>query len=165
MRFWYDTEFLEDGETIKLLSLGMVAEDGRELYLQTMRADFLRRNPNHCSNEWVRENVIPHLSEGFQFRTDCREQLLSFVDPEKYGKPEFWGYYSAYDHVALCQIFGTMMDLPKSWPMLTMDVKQLCVSLGNPRLPEQKEGKHNALADARWTKEAWEFLTKIQESE
>lgn len=35
-----------------------------------------------------------------------------------------YGYYSAYDHVVLCQLFGKMIDLPKSFPMYTIDLKQ-----------------------------------------
>lgn len=30
MRYFYDTEFIEDGHTIELISIGVVAEDGRE---------------------------------------------------------------------------------------------------------------------------------------
>ncbi len=78
--------------------------------------------------------------------------------PDIYGKPELWGYYSAYDHVAFCQLFGTMMDLPKGFPMYTRDIKQLCDALGNPRLPEQGKNEHNALADAKWNKLAWVYL-------
>ena len=33
MKIFYDTEFIENGRTIELISIGMVAEDGRELYL------------------------------------------------------------------------------------------------------------------------------------
>lgn len=29
MKYWYDTELIEDGKTIDLISVGMVAEDGR----------------------------------------------------------------------------------------------------------------------------------------
>jgi hypothetical protein len=43
--------------------------------------------------------------------------------------------------------------------MYTRDIKQLCDDLGNPKLPEQGEGEHNALYDARWNKLAYEFLT------
>src|SRR4051812_11038169 len=32
MKYFYDTEFLEDGQTIELISIGIVAEDGREYY-------------------------------------------------------------------------------------------------------------------------------------
>jgi hypothetical protein len=52
-----------------------------------------------------------------------------------------------------------MIDLPKGWPMFCLDVKQLCVLRGDPSLPQQGKGEHYALADARWAKGAWEFLT------
>lgn len=37
----------------------------------------------------------------------------------------FYGYYSAYDHVSLCWLFGKMIDLPKGFPMYTNDLKQM----------------------------------------
>ncbi len=154
MRYFIDTEFADDGKTIDLISIGIVAEDGRELYLES--ADFDKGK----ANQWVRENVLPQLRGGecrWSLRS-IRVTLLDFFDIEEYGKPELWGYYSAYDHVVFCQIFGTMMDLPEGFPMYTRDLKQWCDALGNPRLPEQGKGEHNALADARWNKVAWEFL-------
>jgi len=47
--------------------------------------------------------------------------------------------------------------------MYTRDIKQWCDQLGNPRLPEQGKGEHNAISDARWVKKAWDFLSKAQE--
>lgn len=41
------------------------------------------------------------------------------------SNPEFYGYYSAYDHVALCWLWGKMLDLPKGFPMYTRDLKQM----------------------------------------
>ncbi len=32
MRYFYDTEFIDDGRTIELISIGVTAEDGREYY-------------------------------------------------------------------------------------------------------------------------------------
>lgn len=32
MKYFLDTEFHEDGKTIDLISIGIVAEDGREYY-------------------------------------------------------------------------------------------------------------------------------------
>lgn len=192
MLYWYDTEFVDTGSVIDLISIGMVCEDGREYYAQSVEFDHRK------ASEWVKENVLSHLlmcpwappSEkeipGL-YRTDrayhkkyggqcvdqhrgiihncpwrTREQLkrdiISFMDIEAYSKPEIWGYYSAYDHVAFCQLFGTMMDLPKGFPMYTRDIKQWCDALGNPKLPEQGKDAHHALADARWDKVAWEFL-------
>jgi hypothetical protein len=37
----------------------------------------------------------------------------------------------------------------------------LCDSLGNPRLPKQGSQEHNAIADARWAREAWSFLQSL----
>lgn len=42
-----------------------------------------------------------------------------------YAQPEFYGYYSSYDHVVLCWLFGKMIDLPKGFPMYTIDLKQI----------------------------------------
>lgn len=40
------------------------------------------------------------------------------------SKIQLYGYYSAYDHVALSWLFGKMIDLPKGFPMYTIDLKQ-----------------------------------------
>ena len=155
MKYWFDTEFIEDGKTIDLISIGIVAEDGREFYAQFIQED---RDFNARVNPWVREHVIPHLTDrDWYTREQIRTKILDFIGADK---PEFWAYYADYDWVALCQLFGTMMDLPKGWPMYCRDVKQLCDDLGNPRLPEQGKGEHHALADARWNRRAWEFLQK-----
>lgn len=197
-RYWYDTEFIEDGKTIDLISIGIVCEDGRELYMQSV--EFEPKN----ANDWVKENVLSHLtlhpsSNPFPSRSpyydqmildwayhevvggqcctggidplcpwrsrkQIKNEILAFMDIEKYGKPELWAYYADYDHVALCQLFGTMMDLPQNWPMYTRDIKQWSDQLGVHRLPEQGKGEHNALADARWNKLAWESLKAFQAS-
>jgi len=194
MRYWYDTEFIDDGKTIDLLSVGIVAEDGRELSLQSCECDLEK------ASSWVRENVLPHLEicrwaavtldsrspwrndshyhkrhgqcvdqhRGWihncpwRTREQIRWDIVTFLNVETYGKPELWGYYSAYDHVAFAQLFGAMIDLPEGYPMYTNDIKQWCQALGNPRLPEQGKGEHNALADARWNKVAWEFLHTME---
>ena len=169
MRYWLDTEFVEDGSTIELISIGIVAEDGREYYAINSDCDLDK------ANDWVKENVIANLEPknqaGATFwkpKSVIKQGILGFIgwrsgtDPH-WTKPEFWGYYSDYDWVVLCQIFGSMMDLPSSWPMYCRDIKQWCDYLGNPQLPEQGKGKHNALADAHWNKKAWEFLRIFEE--
>lgn len=89
------------------------------------------------------------------------QEVRTFCDPLKYDKPEFWGYYADYDWVVMCQLHGTMMDLPKEWPMYCCDIKQWCDQLGNPQLPEQGKDEHNALADAHWNKLAFDLLDSI----
>lgn len=176
MKYWIDTEFIEDGKTIDLISIGIVAEDGRELYAENVDADLTK------ASAWVQENVVAHLFArqankatanawsrdggygGLMSRNDIRAEILRFVNLERYGKPEFWGYYADYDWVVFCQLFGTMMDLPKGFPMYCRDIKQWCDYLGNPDLPKQGKGEHHALSDARWNKAAWEFLANLQSS-
>lgn len=151
MRIWFDTEFIEDGKTIDLISIGMVREDGETLYLENSQCNLFRASP------WVKENVIPHLQGGIRLKN--RHDIAWCVQKFAGEKPEFWGYYADYDWVVLCQLFGTMMDLPDGWPMYCRDIKQLCDMLGNPKLPEQGKGEHHALADAKWNRRAYEHLT------
>lgn len=155
MRYYLDTEFIERGyEKIELISIGLAAEDGREFY--AVASDGW--DESHAS-DWVRANVLPFLGDGERFtRQVIALSIQDFVGAGE--RPEVWGYYSDYDWVLLCQLFGTMMDLPESWPKYCLDVKQLAVSMGNPRLPKQIAGEHNALADARHIKVMHEFLTR-----
>lgn len=154
MRFWFDTEFIEDGRTIDLISIGVVAEDGRTYYAESSECDLSRANP------WVKQNVLPHLRglHSVKRRAQIAADLIEFMGE----KPEIWAYFAAYDWVVLCQLFGTMMFLPEGWPMWCRDVKQLCDSLGNPHLPMQEGQEHDAMADAEWTAEAWRYLVKGQ---
>ena len=161
MRYWFDTEFIEDGRTIDLMSIGIVSEDGREFYAESNECDLSRASP------WVKANVIPHLQHSYQgsihmSRKGIADAVVKFVGTDK---PQLWAYYADYDWVALSQLFGTMMDLPKGWPMYCRDVKQVCDMLGNPKLPEEGKGEHHALADAKWTKQAWHFLFAEWESQ
>lgn len=161
MRYWFDCEFLESGygQPLWLLSIGIVAGDGREYY--AINADC----PTHLANDWVKANVLPYIDQcGPDARLNhlaIREEIRAFCNPAVYGKPEFWAYYADYDWVMLCQVFGRMVDLPKDWPMYCRDIKQWCDQLGNPPLPEQGEGEHHALADARWNQQAWRFLVNL----
>jgi hypothetical protein len=156
MKFWFDTEFHEDGRTIDLISIGVVAEDGREYYAET---DFAAEKAGYT--DWLKANVQPHLSRGGEAersRQIIRRELVEFMG----DAPEIWAYYADYDWVALCQLHGTMMDLPKGWPMYCRDLKQLVDQCGNPHLPAQTTTEHHALADAIWTKDTWLWLRDRQ---
>lgn len=156
MRYWFDTEFIEDGKTIDLISIGIVAEDGREFYVENLDCDFNRACP------WVKEHVFPHLQKDYHpnvhmSRDKIKLEILEFVGNDI---PEFWGYFAAYDWVVLCQIFGRMIDLPKNWPMFCRDIVQFQQFIGCPRLPVHTGTLHNALDDARWTRDSYLFLEK-----
>jgi len=161
LRYYFDTEFIEDGRTIDLISIGIVCEDDRELYLCNQEAELDR------SGDWVRAHVLPQLPlyghPAWRSRKQMAEDIRQFVSPSAEHKPEFWAYYADYDWVALCQLYGTMMDLPKHFPRFCMDLKQLARTVGNPDLPKQKSGEHNALEDARWVRKTHRYLIVLEQ--
>lgn len=256
MKYFLDTEFIEGFHKplfgkkrhfIDLISIGIVAEDGRKLYLISSEYDYDK------ASDWVKENVIRPLYQGMvsgDERNVLRESdfhkiygvpnsviakdILEFVNPniddlidkytrhdcwaecyykeefayiEKhnteipetyyksgsgglvknkaliYNKPEFYAYYADYDWVVFCSLFGTMMDLPKGFPMYcndlkqTYDEKQIIYDERNKpnnmkdggriaRLKEfsdypKQENEHDALADAKWSYKLYKFLQTI----
>jgi 3' exoribonuclease, RNase T-like len=155
MRYFLDTEFIEDGKTIDLVSIGICAWDGRSYYAISNECDHGR------ANDWVKENVLTHLEpmdlgRPWKSRSQIRDEILAFVGPEK---PEFWGYYADYDWVVFCQLFGRMVDLPKNFPMYCRDLKQLLDDKGNPKIHFRPTIEHNALADAAWAMGVFDWLT------
>jgi hypothetical protein len=175
MKIFYDTEFIEDGKTIELISIGMVAEDGRELYRVREDAPW-RRIKKH---DWLMANVVPHLPQphGDWINQMPKSWPIDFHDSRVKKKAiiadevrefiqatpnaELWAWYGAYDHVVLAQLFGPMIDLPQGVPMWTNDLKQECVRRGDPSLPKQESTEHNALADARWVRDAYVWLADL----
>lgn len=91
--------------------------------------------------------------------------------------PQFYGYYSDYDWVLFCSLFGRMIDLPKGFPMYCIDLKQMMDEVCRENdgywgqslpfkdrievlKPEQKN-EHNALADAKWNYELFNNLVDV----
>jgi len=156
VRYFYDTEFIEDGKTIDLISIGVVAEDGREFYAVSTEFDERRAGP------WVRRHVLPQLppqsDPAWMDRRELRERLFAFLVPDYTPgnrlpvslRPELWAWIGAYDHIALAQLWGDMTGLPRELPRFTRELRQLWEEAGRPRLPEEPNNAHDALADARF---------------
>lgn len=158
VKYFFDTEFIEWEGGLDLISIGIISEDGREFYAEVADAEI----PWDKADPWVLANVRPHLHQSAKWsKKDLAYEILSFtsVDP---AKPQFWAYYADYDWVIFCRLFGRMVDLPQIYPQYCMDIKQWCVELGDPRLPEQFGTKHDALEDARWNRAAYEFLKDFE---
>ncbi len=147
MRYFYDTEFIEDGRTIELISIGVVAEDGREYYAVSTEFDPER------AGSWVRANVLPKLpppsSQLWRSRRQIRADLEEFLRVDGPDPIELWAWIGAYDHVALCQLWGTMPELPRALPRFTRELRQLWEDRGSPRIPPRSADAHDALVDAR----------------
>jgi hypothetical protein len=175
MRIYYDSEFNENGETIELLSMGMVAEDGREYYAIVNDLEVMYRA---TENPWLLKNVLnqfPLTFDDWNLEWNPSHKDFSAVKPKDQIRNEvkkflqdtpeleLWAWYGSYDHVALAQLFGRMIDLPVGIPMWTNDLRQELHRLGNPRIPEQQGGNHNALEDARWNTETGKYLESISQ--
>lgn len=159
MKYFYDTEFHEDGSTIDLISIGIVAADGREYYAVNMEADWERIE----GNEWLMANVVPKLPDVVTWKPKAQiaREVREFLQPAHGPRnPELWAWFSSYDHVVLAQLWGRMMDLPYGIPMFTHDLRAFVDYLDNPELPAQLDGEHNALEDARWVKRAYEYAVR-----
>lgn len=174
VRYFYDCEFIEDGKTIDLISIGMVCEDGREFYAVSNEFDMDKL----LQNSWLVDNVLPSLPRlGFpgkpkvvgsnvMSRARIRQLLAKFMNVKhSHEYPiQLWAYYGAYDHIALCQLWGKMIELPEGIPMFTNDIMQAYsqhvayTASDNFKLPTQQDGLHNALADARHVREMWKAL-------
>lgn len=164
-RFYVDTEFIEDGHTIDLLSIGLVTEDGNDsFYVENADADHSKAHP------WVQENVIPHL-RGAKWsapRADVAILLRGTVDALCAGdgsRPEFWSWCSAYDWVAICQLYGPMVDKPEGWPSYCRDLQQELDrhGLSDDEVPPHPGTAHDALADARWHRDIHLWLLKCED--
>ena len=155
MPYFVDCEFIEDGHTIDLLSIGVACGDGRELYLENGQADWSK------ANLWVQENVLPHLTGVGKPRWRIGHDLRAFVGDDI---PEFWSWCGAYDWVAICQLYGAMVDKPAGWPNYCRDLQQEMDRLGvtDDQLPAHPGDAHNALADARWHRHIWLYLAAMQ---
>lgn len=256
MKYFYDTEFIEHTQdkrflglkygktkpTIDLISIGIVSEDGREMYAVSHefnlkeawnRYDLIDTTTLNVDAEWnrkywIRENVLKpihkelrvrELNELYsnlesyenyqtdratykelkrllkkygQSRVEIIQGIMAFFYPDIYAKfldgiiefinrsveygwgekIELYGYYSAYDHVVFCWLFGKMIELPEDFPMYTKDLKQMYdeaqdkvingVEIKKMDNYPKQENEHNALADARWNKKLYEFLINLK---
>lgn len=99
------------------------------------------------------------------------------------GNPVFYGYYADYDWVLFCSLYGTMIDLPKGFPMYCKDLKQMLDEkaetyddqwtngdettdtklswIKNKNTYPKQTNEHYALADAKWNKELHAFIKTL----
>lgn len=212
MKYFLDTEFIEGFRKplfgkkqhfIDLISIGIIREDGSKLY--HICNDY---NYNDAS-DWVKEKVILplyketvrgdernrltvknfHKHKGLS-RLALKGVILDYFhcwrDQHFWRAPggmEIYGYYADYDWVVFCSLFGTMMDLPKGFPMYCRDLKQIIDEKATKLIVEapystdnlegalaaikrkatypKQENEHSALDDAKWNLALYDFLIKL----
>jgi 3' exoribonuclease, RNase T-like len=150
-----DTEFIDNGSTIELISIGMIDDNNNTLYL--ISSEF---NEVNC-DEWLMQNVVSKLGDEPRFsREEIKNKVVEYIGDKNV---RFWGYFSSYDWVVFCQLFGKMLDLPKGYPYYCNDLKQEIKRLALRTDHIDKGSLHNALEDAKWNKKVHEYVLNKSE--
>jgi hypothetical protein len=141
--------------------------------------------------EWI---VKEFGKSNEEIATELKRFIFSFYTAaEKEGMargfnlPEFYGYYSAYDHVVMCWLFGVMNNLPKYFPWYTKDLKQSLDEVNLKLLqmnstlvgtisPEEHLGdlkkfddypsnymEHDCLSDAFFNRDLYVFIEQLKQ--
>ncbi len=173
MKYWYDTEFESDDSTIIPISIGIVSEDDRELYLinkEYMQSvidleGYYWRGHASTPSKWLWDNVIDKIPQKDveQYGVDYDDWgpiIQNFLsDKNRYLQREdieLWAHFSAYDHVMLAQVYGEMINLPKPIPMWSHDDMQIRNGQHTPFRDLAIYPEHSAIADARFQKYQYE---------
>lgn len=164
MNYFLDTEFHQDGTYVELISIGVVAADGREYYAQNSDC------PLEKSNEFVKQYVLPLLDEtSWKPASIIGDELANFILKPDKDYPQIWVYYGNYDWVSVCgTLYGDMTKTPKGFPYTPFDLSQWAHQLGYSKILVDKPAEHiahNALVDARWNREAYLWLQDIERSQ
>ena len=118
------------------------------------------------TNKQIAEEILDFVNTNGSFvhkAYDKKQKNKVFDDViENYGKPQFYGYYSDYDWVVFCWLFGRMIDLPKGFPMFAFDIQQQIeeYNIDKKLLLENipQINCHNSLQDAIWNFKAYQYI-------
>jgi hypothetical protein len=179
VKVFFDTEFTGLHQNTTLISIGMVAEDGRTFYAEC----------NDYSlgqvDEWLLDNVIANLRwtrQGGQAPAwedmpegDIREgNIWMWGSAQAVGRSlaawlsvhdqvEIWSDCYAYDWVLFCDLFGGALNIPDCVYYIPFDLATLLKVKGiDPDINREEYAglsggsKHNALADALVIKACYE---------
>lgn len=163
-----DTEFTSLTQAARLISLALVAADGREFY-----AEFADLDPA-AADPWVRTHVLPltrWLANAEAHPGDWQEGPTRMVyGPQPavaaalgdwlahWSRVTIWGDCLAYDWVLFCELFGGARALPEPVSYLPLDLVTLLALRGlDPDtdraalagLSDAAARRHDALWDAR----------------
>lgn len=155
-----NTEYVDLEREIDLISLGIVAADGREFYAISTEFDPAR------ANDFVRSVVLPLLEPpdhpAWMSRAEMKDALVKFVGAEV---PRFWSWGAApWDWMAMAQLFPVAERVPDGWRYTAYDVSLLVEAAGlavhpvDPALPPLPPDVHHALADARWVRDVFQAI-------
>lgn len=131
MNLYFDTEFTGLHKDTTLISIGIVAENGKKFY-----AEFTDYDRNQC-NDWINENVINNLflwqigvtkefGEDTTYVRGDKEWIFDALGKwlQQFDSVQFVSDVCHYDFVLLIDLFGSAWDLPKNVPPVCHDISQ-----------------------------------------
>lgn len=156
-----DTEFTGLHKNTTLISIGLIAENGREFYAELNDYD------DGQVNEWIFNNVIKNLNgKNVMSKQELAIQLELFFS--EFDEVEIWSDCLAYDWVLFCDIFGHAFNIPKNVYYIPFDICTLFFANEidadinrkefNNSLQTETLTQHNALDDAKLIKYCYEKL-------
>ena len=185
MNLFFDCEFTGLHKDTTLISLGIVAEDGRKFY-----AEFTDYDRKQC-DKWIRENVIDNLlyNDSVTVYERPRDEMDCYVKDKRdwivvalrdwlsqFDSIQFVSDVCHYDFVLLIDLFGTAFDLPKNVSPVCHDIntdiaryygiseaeafdksrEEIVLELYEKEIPGKK---HNSLYDAEVIKAIYEKIS------
>lgn len=178
MNVYFDTEFTGLHKGTTLISIGLIASNGKKFYAEIIDYD------RSQVDDWIKENVINNLWAVSKTVDECSKHeyyhLGTKKEIAKKLKDWFLGFDSIqlvsdvahFDMVLLIDLFGGAFDLPKNINPSCHDINQdIARFLGiteREAFDVSREcflgiclssEKHNALYDAEIIKEIYEFIS------
>lgn len=146
---------------IDLLSIALIKPTGEELYLELEYTGEI--------DPWVKENVLPHLTQTKVSKVEAVKQIREFVG---LNKPSLIAHIHAFDWMGICKLFDAnspeqiQSNLPFFW--IPIDFSSILFYRGFANLSLNNVAKqfdinidgnaHNALYDAKVLKAVYEKL-------
>jgi|SRR6185503_2139643 len=182
-KIFLDTEFIDTGSELILVSIGLERDDGARYYAEPREANLSQ------ASDWVHDHVIVYTDSWIDAmkiedvdlahkrwlevttpRAQIASEIVAFVGEE----PTFYAYYDHYDWVLLSQIYGPLTERPDGWPMRCIDLADRAWLVGlDPEevLPHENSlpgfdqfkdtHAHRADAGAAWNHELYRELIRM----
>ena len=179
---YLDCEFLTDDPTTSgLVSIALTDDQGVEYYAVNRGCDW----HSLVQHGWMRANVVPSLPLRFPLGRDenpgvwmwddehpdrralkwparIRDDIADYFADTDAATTHLYAYYGGQDICRLHSLWDNDWSaMPGAVPCWFFDLKALAVQAGDPVLPEQAGGEHNALEDARHNRTMHQFLTNL----
>jgi hypothetical protein len=178
VKVFFDCEFTQLRKDSTLISLGMVADNGKEFYAEFTDFD------KSLVDDWIEDNVMKNLlfrdSKPFKaivggvtlIKEDkhmIQAALASWL--AQFDTVELWSDVHHYDVVLLFDIFGHAFKIPHNVYYIPFDIATMFKTLGlDPDTDREtfidkpiKGDKHNALYDSRVIQACYDKLIRNRE--